>query len=128
MLSLAKIHPNIVGMKDTISGMDHTRELIKVVKSHIPTFEIYSGFDDNFAHNVMAGGNGCIGALSNVVPEICSAWVKAFRDNDMAGVAKGQQTIDRLMDLYAVLVHAGQRIAQLAAQQVLEHIVLVQQK
>ena len=50
----------------------------------------------------MAGGNGCIGALSNVVPEICSAWVKAFRDNDMAGVAKGQQTIDRLMDLYAV--------------------------
>ena len=89
-------------MKDTISGMDHTRELIKVVKSHIPSFEIYSGFDDNFAHNVLAGGNGCIGALSNVVPEICSAWVKAFRDNDMAGVAKGQQTIDRLMDLYAV--------------------------
>ena len=102
VLALAKIHPNIVGMKDTISGMDHTRELIKVVKSHIPTFEIYSGFDDNFAHNVMAGGNGCIGALSNVVPEVCAAWVKAFRDNDMAGVAKGQQTIDRLMDLYSV--------------------------
>ncbi len=99
---LAQLHSNIVGMKDTVSGMDHTRELIKVVKSHIPTFEIYSGFDDNFAHNVMAGGNGCIGALSNVVPEICAAWVKAFRDNDMAGVAKGQQTIDRLMDLYAV--------------------------
>ena len=38
VLSLAKIHPNIVGMKDTISGMDHTRELIKVVKSHIPSF------------------------------------------------------------------------------------------
>ena len=36
------------------------------------------------------------------MPEICAAWVKAFRDNDMAGVAKGQQTIDRLMDLYAV--------------------------
>ena len=93
---------NIVGMKDTISGMDHTRELIKVVKSQIPSFEIYSGFDDNFAHNVLAGGNGCIGALSNVVPEVCSAWVRAFRENDLAGIAKGQQTIDRLMDLYAV--------------------------
>ena len=102
VLSLAKIHPNIVGMKDTISGMDHTRELIKVVKSHIPSFEIYSGFDDNFAHNVMAGGNGCIGALSNVVPEICTAWVRAFRENDLEGIAKGQQCIDRLMDLYAV--------------------------
>ena len=102
VLALAKIHSNIVGMKDTISGMDHTRELIKVVKSQIPSFEIYSGFDDNFAHNVLAGGNGCIGALSNVVPEVCSAWVRAFRENDLDGIARGQQTIDRLMDLYAV--------------------------
>ena len=99
---LAHTVPNIVGMKDTISGMDHTRELIKVVKSQIPSFEIYSGFDDNFAHNVLAGGNGCIGALSNVVPEVCSAWVRAFRENDLAGIARGQQTIDRLMDLYAI--------------------------
>ena len=50
-------------MKDTVPGMDHTRELIKVVKSQIPQFEIYSGFDDNFAHNVLSGGNGCIGGL-----------------------------------------------------------------
>ncbi len=71
-----------------------------MVKSQIPGFEVYSGFDDNFAHNIMAGGDGCIAALSNVVPEICAAWVKAFRDNDLDGIAKGQQTIDRLMDLY----------------------------
>ena len=102
VLTLAKIHPNIVGMKDTVSGMDHTRELIKTVKAHIPQFEIYSGFDDNFAHNVLAGGNGCIGALSNVVPEVCAAWVRAFRENDLAGIAKGQQIIDRLMDLYSI--------------------------
>lgn len=102
VLSLAKIHPNIVGMKDTVSGMDHTRELIKAVKCYIPQFEIYSGFDDNFAHNVLAGGDGCIGALSNVVPEICAAWVRAFRENDLIGIAQGQQTVDRLMDLYTV--------------------------
>lgn len=102
VLALAKMHPNIVGIKDTISGMDHTRELIKLVKTQVPSFEIYSGFDDNFAHNVLAGGNGCIAALSNVVPEICTAWVRAFRENDMEGVAKGQQAIDRMMDLYAI--------------------------
>lgn len=102
VLQLARLHSNIVGMKDTVSGMDHTRELIKVVKSQIPAFEIYSGFDDNFAHNVLSGGNGCIGALSNVVPELCTAWVKAFRENDLQGIAAGQQSIDRLMDLYAV--------------------------
>lgn len=102
VVQLARMHPNIVGMKDTVSGMDHTRELIKQVKSQMPDFEIYSGFDDNFAHNVLAGGDGCIGALSNVVPEICTAWVRAFRENDLAGIARGQQSIDRLMDLYAV--------------------------
>ena len=82
--------------------MDHTRELIKVVKSQVPSFEIYSGYDDNFAHNVLAGGNGCIAALSNVVPEICAAWVRAFRENDMEGVVNGQRAIDRMMDLYAI--------------------------
>lgn len=102
VLELAKKHANIVGMKDTISGMDHTRELIKIVKSQIPQFEVYSGFDDNFARNVLSGGNGCIGALSNVVPEICVTWAKAFQENDMAGVAKGQRAVDRLMDLYSI--------------------------
>lgn len=102
VLDLAKKHTNIVGMKDTISSMDHTRELIKIVKSQIPEFEVFSGFDDNFAHNVLSGGDGCIGALSNVVPELCVAWAKAFRENDMASVAKGQQAIDRLMDLYSI--------------------------
>ena len=72
------------------------------MKSQVPTFEIYSGFDDNFAHNVLAGGDGCIAALYNIAPEICAAWAKSFRENDLAGIAKGQQIIDRLMDLYAV--------------------------
>ena len=102
VVQLARLHSNIVGMKDTVSGMDHTRELIKQVKSRVPGFEIYSGFDDNFAHNVLSGGDGCIGALSNVVPELCAAWAKAFRENDLEGIAKGQRCIDRLMDLYAV--------------------------
>lgn len=102
ILRLAEKHPNIIGVKDTISEMDHTRQLIHTVKSAFPNFEIYSGFDDNFAHNVLSGGNGCIGALSNVVPEICTAWVQAFRNNDTNGIAKGQQSIDRLMALYSI--------------------------
>lgn len=102
VLQLALMHPNIVGLKDTIPGVDHTRELIKTVKSRVPTFEVYSGFDDNFARNILSGGDGCIAALSNLVPEITSAWTRAFRENDLAGIAKGQQCIDRLMDLYSI--------------------------
>lgn len=99
---LAAKHPNIVGCKDTIAGVDHTRELIKAVKPIRPDFEVYSGFDDNFAHNVLCGGDGCIGGLSNLVPEICSAWVRSVNAGDWQEAALLQQRIDRLMDIYAV--------------------------
>ena len=99
---LALRHPNIIGCKDTISGMDHTRELIKAIKPHRPDFEIYSGFDDNFAHNVLSGGDGCIGGLSNLAPEICSAWVSAFHRGDLDTVRQIQRKIDRLMSIYSV--------------------------
>jgi len=99
---LALRHGNIIGCKDTISGMDHTREIIKAVKPHRPEFEVYSGFDDNFAHNVLSGGDGCIGGLSNLAPEVCHAWTEAFARNDLAAVAEIQQKVDRLMSIYTV--------------------------
>lgn len=69
----------------------------------LPTLgAIRQRFADNFASNVLAGGDGCIAALSNVVPEVCAAWAQAFRDNDLEGISKGQKTINRLMDLYAI--------------------------
>lgn len=102
VLKLCRKHSNIVGLKDTLSGVDHTREVIKLVKPEFPEFEIYSGFDDNFAHNVLAGGDGCIGGLSNVVPELFHDWVASARDEDMDKFAKIQQKVNRLMSIYAV--------------------------
>ena len=99
---LALKYPNIEGCKDTISGMDHTRELIKAVKPYRPDFEVFSGFDDNFAHNVLSGGDGCIGGLSNLAPEVCSAWVSAIRQGDFYQVMEIQRKIDRLMSIYSV--------------------------
>lgn len=102
VLRLADRHSNLIGIKDTVSGMDHTRELIKTVKCRFPYFEVYSGLDDNAAHNVLSGGNGCIGGLSNVVPELCAAWIQAMREDNVEGIAQGQQRMDRLMDIYSV--------------------------
>ncbi len=101
-LRLLRKHKNIVGYKDTIPGMDHTRELIKLIKPEFPEFKIYSGFDDNFARNVISGGDGCIGGLSNLVPELCSEWVRSFSDNDLSLVSDIQMKIDCLMDIYQV--------------------------
>lgn len=101
-LKLIRKHKNIVGYKDTLAGMDHTRELIKLIKPEYPDFRIYSGFDDNFAHNVISGGDGCIAGLSNLFPGLCSLWVKAFAQNDMKRVAEVQQKVDILMGIYSV--------------------------
>ena len=99
---LAEKHAIIVGIKDTIGGMDHTRELIKLVRPVRPDFEIYSGFDDNFCHNVLSGGSGCVAGLSNIVPEITSAAARAARAGDFEALQESQQKIDRLMDIYSV--------------------------
>lgn len=99
---LAEENKNIVGIKDTISGMDHTRELIKAVKPVRPDFEIFSGFDDNFAHNVLSGGSGCIGGMSNVAPDLCAGWVRAIRENDIEKSSVYQQKINRCMDIYSI--------------------------
>lgn len=99
---LAEKHSNIVGIKDTLGGVDHTREIIKQVADVRPDFRIYSGFDDNFAHNILCGGSGCIAGISNLYPELTSGWVKALRDGDFAKGQEYQQKIDKLMDIYAV--------------------------
>ena len=102
MVRLAKEFPNIVGCKDTIPGMAHTRDIIKQMKPVRPDFKVYSGFDDNFAHNVLSGGAGCIGGLSNVIPQFFKAWMDAFEREDLAEISRRQEMIDRLMDIYNV--------------------------
>ena len=100
--ALAERFENIVGIKDTIGGMDHTRELIKTVRPVRSDFLIYSGFDGNFAHNILSGGDGCIGGLSNLYPELTSEWVCAARNCSLPKLRTIQVQIDRLMDIYNI--------------------------
>lgn len=101
-LNLVRRHQNIVGIKDTLSGMDHTRDMIKLIKPEFPDFKVYSGFDDNFAHNVLSGGDGCVAGLSNLAPELCSDWVKAVNQGDLDKTVQIQRIIDKLMSIYQV--------------------------
>ncbi|MBM7869691.1 4-hydroxy-tetrahydrodipicolinate synthase [Clostridium pascui] len=101
-LSLVRKHKNIVGYKDTVTVMGHTRQLIDVMHKEFPDFEVYSGFDENFAHNILCGGAGCIGGLSNLAPEICAAWVKAINAKDFEKVAEIQKIINEMMAIYDI--------------------------
>lgn len=99
---LAEAYPNIVGIKDTIPGMDGTREILQQVRAVRPDFRVYSGFDDNFAHNVLSGGAGCIAGISNFAPEVVAAFRDAARSGDAAQLAQRQQAVNDLMGIYAV--------------------------
>ena len=99
-LELARRYPNIVGIKDTIPDMAHTVELIQTVKSNIPSFEVLSGFDHNFASNILAGGDGCIAAVSNVRPDLCVGWRDAMKARDFDATMKYQQLFNRIVGVY----------------------------
>jgi 4-hydroxy-tetrahydrodipicolinate synthase len=101
--TLLERHPNIAGYKDTCVAMAHTREILRATTlGGFPDFRVYCGYDDNFAHTVLSGGAGAIGALSNLVPDVCARWVQALRNNDLAAAADIQRYIDRMMDFYAL--------------------------
>lgn len=100
--TLAETYPNIVGIKDSVSGVDHTREIIKQVRPLRPDFRIYSGFDDNFVHNILCGGNGCIAGIANLYPGLTASWAEAARNGDLEKMRQIQRRVDALMDIYSV--------------------------
>ena len=102
VLRLLEKHRNIVGYKDTMAASSHTRELIRSIKIKYPAFRIYSGYDDNFTHVLLGGGNGCIAALSNLKPDLCAQWREAWNQGDLGKVAEIQRMIDGLMDFYKI--------------------------
>jgi 2-dehydro-3-deoxy-D-pentonate aldolase len=102
VLNLLRKYKNIIGFKDTVTEMCHTRELMTVIYKEYPDFIVFSGFDENLVHNVLCGGDGCIGGLSNLCPEIFKALINAINCKDMEKIAQYQKIIDRAMDLYDI--------------------------
>lgn len=102
LAELAKKHKNIKGMKDSTTSIAHTKNCIYAVAEHRDDFEVYSGFDDHFIPNIMAGGTGCISALSNILPDLWSEWVKETKAGNFDKIIEIQRKIDDLMKLYAV--------------------------
>ena len=96
-LKLIEKNKNIKGYKDTVSNFNHTKDLIVAIRdSGYDDFIIMSGNDTFFMHTILLGGNGAIGATSNVYPELCGAWIESLETNDMEKAFRIQQTIERI--------------------------------
>ena len=99
---LAMKHANICGIKDTVTTMGHTSDIMSMVLPLRPDFEVFSGYDDNLVHNILGGGAGCIGGLSNLIPETCAAWASAIRENNLEEMVRLQSYINDAMAIYKI--------------------------
>ncbi|SFL59717.1 dihydrodipicolinate synthase family protein [Pelosinus propionicus] len=101
-LRLLAKHKHLEGMKDTHAMLRHTQKYIQLVKSKYPDFIVYTGYDNNCIPSVISGGDGCIGALSNVYPSLCAEVVESLRKEDLNQIVKSQRSIDEKMRFYEV--------------------------
>jgi 4-hydroxy-tetrahydrodipicolinate synthase len=102
VLRLARDFANIAGIKDTVDNISHTRKLIQTVKRVLPDFAVFSGFDEYLTLNLSAGGNGVIGGLSNLAPQLFVRLYRAYLEKDLSSVVVLQRRINALMTIYDV--------------------------
>ncbi|WP_337248195.1 dihydrodipicolinate synthase family protein [Serratia fonticola] len=99
---LARDVPNIVGIKDTIDNISHTREIINRVHAFRPNFIIFSGYDEYMLDTLILGGHGGIPATFNFAPEVTGGIYEAFINKDYEKAFALQRRLARLSSLYAL--------------------------
>lgn len=82
VLKLVRAFPNIVGIKDTVDAVGHTREMILTVKSEKPEFAVFSGYDDHFLNTLSLGGDGSIPLTASFAPEYSTGIYQAFKQGN----------------------------------------------
>jgi 2-dehydro-3-deoxy-D-pentonate aldolase len=97
--ALSKL-PGIVGIKDTVDNISHTRALFQEVLPSCPDFEIYSGYDEYALVNLMGGGSGVISGMNNLAPEVFRALIDAYEARDLDLAERMQRRVNALMPLY----------------------------
>jgi 4-hydroxy-tetrahydrodipicolinate synthase len=103
VFELARDYENIVGIKDTMDTISHTRELIQQVKKPLEKdFAVYSGFDEYFLPNLLNGGDGLIGGLSNVAPGLFSDFYSSYQKGDFNKIKELVNKINLMMDIYSI--------------------------
>lgn len=97
---LAAHHKNIVGIKDTVDNISHTRKIVAAVRPVSPSFSVFSGFDEYYTVNRICGGNGVLSGLTNVEPETFTTLHRAYEEGDFNQVMTSAQRINHLMAIY----------------------------
>ncbi|SCB95789.1 4-hydroxy-tetrahydrodipicolinate synthase [Fictibacillus enclensis] len=100
VLRLVKAYPNIVGIKETVESVGHTREMIYTVKSYKEDFAVFSGYDDHFLNTLSLGGDGSIPLTASFVPEFSVGIYQAFKKGDYKKAIKLHRKLAPTLSLY----------------------------
>ena len=99
---IAQRCPTIVGIKDTVDNISHTRRICQMVKPVRPDFSVLSGFDEYYIVNRISGGDGVLCGLTNVVPELFVRMHRSYESGDLAAAVRCAEKIAGVMRIYAV--------------------------
>ena len=97
---LAESYPNIMGIKDTIDSISHTRAIINALAGRRSDFAVLSGFDEYIYANLLGGGDGTVNGLTNLVPRLFREAFDAFDSRDAGRMHEIQMRINALMPIY----------------------------
>lgn len=88
-------HPNIVGTKDATANMARPIAIRRAVDK---SFNQLSGDDNSVLSFLAAGGDGCIGVTSNVVPHLCADMHLAWQEGRIEDAIAIQDHLTPLHD------------------------------
>ncbi|HXP98334.1 MAG TPA: dihydrodipicolinate synthase family protein [Telmatospirillum sp.] len=99
---LALACENIVGIKDSVEAVAHTRQIILEVKPLRPDFMVFAGYDDHLLNTLILGGDGAIPGTVNFAPEVACALYQAFRRKDYEAMFAAHRRIAALTAIYGI--------------------------
>jgi 4-hydroxy-tetrahydrodipicolinate synthase len=97
---LAEAHPNIAGIKETVSDFSHLRQVLTEVTKVRSDFRVFSAFDEHLLPAQMIGAAGSINGTAVFAPELSVDLYEAYQKGNLAEAEKCHRTISRLMNLY----------------------------
>jgi len=93
---LALDFPSIVGIKDTVDTVRHTREIIHAVKPVRPDFAVFAGFDEYLLDTLIMGGDGGFPSSANFAPFLTTGIYRAVKENDGAKIIELQELLSHV--------------------------------
>lgn len=92
-------HPNIVGIKDSDGNWEHFEQFL-AMRERFPGFAVFQGHERTAGKSLLAGADGVVPGLANLVPDLFVQMVRSAEDADRATVNALQGQIANLWELH----------------------------